>query len=206
MFVAVFIDRNGMTAKPETAHQLAIYKRTSSGWAITKTIRSAQTSTNSKSLSITGLIDNLIDCTIIVASTFSDETCAILHREGYTILEYHGNPMTYLSDIAAKTEDTDSPPEHPNGYMNYYKHHGAGVYSINAKIALFNDGSLSSKELLVPFLDGNTFKELHATFAHLPLWFKEIMTEKNMKWELVEHKVDTHVVLIRPQQKRNDSD
>jgi Fe-only nitrogenase accessory protein AnfO len=57
---------------------------------------------------------------------------------------------------------------------------GDGCYRINLANILANDTSLNSKQVLVPFMEGGTFKQLEVLCDHPPRWFARELYKLNL--------------------------
>jgi Fe-only nitrogenase accessory protein AnfO len=57
---------------------------------------------------------------------------------------------------------------------------GDGCYRINLANILANDSSLNSKQVLVPFMEGVTFKQLEVLCDHPPRWFARELYKLNL--------------------------
>lgn len=57
---------------------------------------------------------------------------------------------------------------------------GDGCYRINLANILANDSSLNSKQVLVPFMEGVTFRQLEVLCDHPPRWFARELYKLNL--------------------------
>ncbi|MGD9156446.1 MAG: Fe-only nitrogenase accessory protein AnfO [Bacillota bacterium] len=117
------------------------------------------------------MVKALAGCRIFVAAEVTGVPYAILEGMGFNIWKIQGAPAKFLDYIAANEARQKSvalrPAEKPAPVETERK----GCYFIDLKTLLEKDSTLTSKQVLLPFLQNVDFKELEVICGHVPLWF-----------------------------------
>lgn len=200
MRIAVFTDTSGAASEPVTSASVHIYDKSANSWQLQQTteviIQEPKTLGNIRSY-LHKLIEELNDCKIIVASKMLGASYNFFDRAGFHIWEFEGHPETFLPVIEQKEIiDSYELPDATDPFA-LFTDDGEGCYSINIKKILFNDHTLTSKKLLLPFLDHKHFYQLDVIFSHLPPWLEPGLKKRGLKKELIDHQIDEHRILIR---------
>jgi Fe-only nitrogenase accessory protein AnfO len=117
------------------------------------------------------MVKALAGCRIFVAAEVTGVPYAILEGMGFNIWKMQGAPAKFLDYIAAnearQRQSALRPAEKPAPVETERK----GCYFIDLKTLLEKDSTLTSKQVLLPFLQNVDFKELEVICGHVPLWF-----------------------------------
>lgn len=199
MKIAVFVNESGLSTEPSNATSVTIYEKHSNQWTVTQShkvsISTPQTLSSVRAF-LNEMINQLNDCKIIVASKMLGATYNILDRAGFQLWEFQGNPIEFLPIIEQKEIIQNYELEPESNPFAYFEDLGDQRYSINIKKILFNDPTLTSKKLLLPFLDHMDFYELEVIFSHLPPWLDIGLKKRNLVRDLIDHHIDEHKILI----------
>lgn len=120
---------------------------------------------------INDVIDFLGDCKIFVAKIINGAPYYQLERAGCSVWEYTGRPAEFLDFILEKEEEVelenDNIPVIPEP-----EHLGNGIYRINIKPIQELDMGVSTKQVLLPFLQRGGYYQLEIICNHIPPWLE----------------------------------
>lgn len=206
MKIAVFINEEGFSCKPSDSTSVAVYEKESNQWVLTqshKVLISTPKTLESVRIFLNTMMAYLNDCKIIVASKMLGASYNILDRAGFQIWEFQGKPLDFLPIIEQKEIILAYELKPETNPFAHFEKTGEDSYAINIKQILFSDPTVTSKKLLMPFLDHMDFEQLEVTFSHLPPWLDIGLEKRQMTRELIGHHIDEHKVLIRKIPKSN---
>lgn len=201
MKIAVITSNIGETASLEMASHIIVYQKNGESFEILQKLvwnLSEGISLGSYRRRIEETIESLGDCRVIVASQLLGLAYNLFDLKGFHIWEYEGLPETFLEEILIREVVVQYELETSMNPFDYFKKSQEGHYAINVKEILYKDPQLTSKKLLLPFLDHHPFDQLQVTFSHLPPWLDPGLEKRHLKRTLILHEVDTHVVIIEP--------
>jgi Fe-only nitrogenase accessory protein AnfO len=117
------------------------------------------------------MAEALAGCRTFVAAEVTGVPYAIFEGLGFNLWEMRGAPEKFLDYIAA-----NEARQRPNALRPVEKPvpvgtEREGCYFVDLKTLLENDSTLTSKQVLLPFLHNADFKELEIICGHVPLWF-----------------------------------
>lgn len=200
MKIAVFVNESMETSTINEASHVCVYQKDTSHFIEAQKIPvllGVSPTINHIRHSLEQLVIQLMDCKIIVATKLIGVAYTVFERAGYNLWEFEGSPKSYLESIETieiteqyELKDEEDPFE-------YFENLGNGSYSINIKQLLYENHELTSKKLLLPFLDHRTFFELYVTFSHLPPWLDIGLEKRGLERELLVHEIDEHQIKIR---------
>jgi len=206
--IAVLLNNNGEMTSWLDNGIVKLYKRTSNEWIELKSLPySISTSCNIVSLrkNLLELIEKLDDCRIFVAKEVSGLLFSILDSYSFDIYELNGIPDIFLYSILISQEKHQMEKSQKEELLftsqsaNKFfpeiidKH---GNYTIDLKKLLQADATLTSKKILIPFLEKEKFKSLEVIFDHVPKWFEKDLPKMGYDFDITTLKDDIMRIFI----------
>ncbi len=191
MKIAVLVDDHGLAASFAEPGIVKLYSRESGKWIVIKELPYNLPYTHGiKAVrsSMMGILDWLGECRLFLAREVAGLSYNILDMAGFTIYEIEGRPEELLDAVLEKEEKHGS-SQSPS-LSNSPEFYGPvttnieGNYYINLKQVQNTNASLSSKQLLLPFLRQCTFFELEVSCYHVPPWLEIELDLLRLKSEL----------------------
>lgn len=171
---AAVLDKNGETTSLQEDCQLVVYQRQQGRWRESRRMECRF----DKSQGLKGLrrgmaeiIGFLADCKIVAGREITGVPYYELEKAQCSIWEISGTPTDFLDYILAKEEKERqkkaeaSPIKLPSPVRL-----SEGKYSISLKDIQESSSGITSKQVLVPFLQQGKFSILTVTCAHVPPW------------------------------------
>jgi Fe-only nitrogenase accessory protein AnfO len=175
MNIAVMVDSDDQAISFDETGLVKLYSNPNGMWKVTKEIVFGINDLLSIAEireRIRKMVETLVDCRVFVAAEVTGVPYAILEGMGFNIWKLKGAPSEFLDYIAAdevrhKQATLQQPAEKPGPLPTPRE----GCYFIDLKAILEKDSALTSKQVLLPFLQNTDFKELEVVCEHVPLWF-----------------------------------
>lgn len=202
MKIAVFVNESNEATTIEQSTKLNVYLKVNHVWREESSIPTSTHILNSLSsirlftTQITMELNNC-NCNIVVASKLLGASYNIFTRSGYHIWEFEGPPNNFLNIIEREEIIATYELNTTEDPFSHFEELELGIYRIDIKSILFGHSELTSKKLLLPFLDNVTFIELYVTFSHLPPWLEGGLSKRGLERELIKHEIDEHQIVIR---------
>lgn len=140
--------------------------------------------------SIAGLLD---DCKILIATKISGIIYTVFETGGFDIWEMDATPEEALNSfslIENQAEETGSEK------IKAFQDLGEGIYEINLTKVMGRDNNATSKSLLLPFLQDESFFKLHVICSHVPPWFDSKLQEMSLVYKVYETMKGEYLVEI----------
>jgi len=134
------------------------------------------------------VIKNLNGCKVIVGSDISGQPYNIFTSNGFAIVQLEGEPLPsleYIWQMVTNEAPQDiSAPTQEDVQIWPIKTDVSGNYTIDLiKIQSVNH-TVSSKKLLLPFLNNILFNELEVVCSHVPPWFETELEKLGMDFDI----------------------
>lgn len=176
MEVAVFISESGHSASMYNATHLRVYQCQGDKWHINRQLPfQIETSLSLKEIRslMAPVQDFLGSCRVIAGQGITGVACFELQKAGFSIWTTEGLPDEFLNDIREaeiKAEEqegsnTSNPPA--------AEEISPGRYRISLIDVQKNQGTLTSKQVLLPILNRGRFDSLEIICDHVPPWLEE---------------------------------
>lgn len=178
--ISIFLNSEGITSSPPEAGIIRVYTQNPAvgSWEITKEF--AFSLLKSSSLlelrrTILNMVQRIGDCRIFAAREVAGQLYSVLEANNFNIYEVEGKPEQFLDSIIASEEESEKTAGKSTKTPVCYpaKNGIEGSYFIDLKAALNSDSTLTSKKILLPFLESRDFKVLEVICDHIPRWFSE---------------------------------
>jgi Fe-only nitrogenase accessory protein AnfO len=121
---------------------------------------------------VTSVLELLDGCRILVASSFIGAAAYHLEREGIHLWESLDADLFSLDDILSKDEADQDVCETTETKQNFVTDIGNGIYQISLTDIQRQNGTITSKQILMPILSAGTFYELQIDCCHIPPWLE----------------------------------
>jgi len=121
---------------------------------------------------VSSILELLDGCKILVASSFIGAAAYHLERNGIHLWESLDADLFSLDDILSKDEADQDVFETVETKHNFVTYLGNGVYQISLTEIQRQNGTITSKQILMPILSAGTFYELQIDCCHIPPWLE----------------------------------
>lgn len=203
--IAVLLNNNGETCSWLENGMIKLYKKRDEKWIELKSFEySISTDTNIINLrkNLSELVEKLDDCKIFVAKEVSGQLFSILEAYFFNVYELNGAPDNFLDSVLISEQKLHGEelllasqaankffPEKIDKYGNY---------TIDLKKLLQEDGTISSKQILIPFLKEEAFESLEVVCDHVPKWFDRELSSMGYNFHTITRKDGNISVSIFP--------
>jgi Fe-only nitrogenase accessory protein AnfO len=188
MEIAVFQDISGKTQSFLEPGIIKVYSRCMGEWKVTKEIIfRIDNIAGLKSVreNIINMAETLGECKVLVGREIKGLTYNVLDGLGFNTWELKGEPNEFLEFVFEKEEEeakanalestVDKSPQ--------IKQLKDGTYFLDLKRIQENDVNITSKGILLPFLNTTIFYQLEIICKHIPHWFEVEFKRLNLKME-----------------------
>ncbi|MHC1682782.1 MAG: Fe-only nitrogenase accessory protein AnfO [Clostridiaceae bacterium] len=201
MEIAVLINTNGESISFNESGVIKVYSNADKDWRVIKElpfeVDNVQSPKELRDL-IKKSAESLDTCKVFVAKEVKGLPYTIFDGLGFNIWQLEGLPKELLDYIYEKEEEEKAkklkPVEIPVPIINGKEGH----YFIDLKTELHNNEALTSKKVLLPFLNNTSFEELEIICGHIPPWFNGEFKRLNLKSESEQLRGNTFKVIVYP--------
>jgi len=186
MEIAVFQDNSGKTQSFLEPGIIKVYSKDMGEWIVTKEI--IFTIDNIVGLkavreSIIKMAEELGECKVVVGSEIKGIVYNVLDGMGFNTWELEGQLSELLEYVFEKEEEEakESALESKTSTSPQIKQLKDGTYFLDLKSIQENDVNITSKGILVPFLNTTAFYQLEIICKHIPHWFEPEFKKLNLK-------------------------
>jgi Fe-only nitrogenase accessory protein AnfO len=174
MNIAVMVDSGDQAISFDETGFVKLYSNLNGMWKVTKEmvfgINDLLSVTEIRER-IRKMVEALADCRVFVAAEVTGVPYAVLEGMGFNIWKMKGAPLEFLDYIAADESRGQPAALQPAEQPVPVPTPREGCYFIDLKAVLEKDSTLTSKQVLLAFLQNTDFKELEVICEHVPLWF-----------------------------------
>lgn len=176
MKIAVFLDEQGMIAPLTEPGAVMLYTHDEKGWQVCRQIPFTLAGTptladiRQRTLAMLALLP---ECRHFIAREIHGALLAWFDGMGLTMWQSAGKPEAALNAIALQLPAPVEPVAlSPQSFVRPGRH--PGEFHVDLIGALGCGGSHTSKQLLVPLLQQDTFTRLNIRCDHVPKWFDRL--------------------------------
>lgn len=203
MEIAVFQDNSGKTQSFFEPGIIKVYSKDMGEWIVIKEIIfKIDNIAGLKAVraSIIKLAEQLGECKVVVASEIRGLVYNVLDGMGFNTWELEGHPSELLEYVLKKEEEEakDSALESKSSETPQIKQFKDGTYFIDLKRIQENDVNITSKGILLPFLNTTVFYQLEIICKHIPHWFESEFRRRNLKMQSQNIKQNEIKVTVYP--------
>jgi Fe-only nitrogenase accessory protein AnfO len=174
MKIAVFVDAEGRTLPFHQSGVVRLYDSPGGPWRCLRELpfeageglRLAETRARMQAV-----VGQLEDCRVFIARTVKGVPYSILEGLGFAIWKLDGRPEGFLDYVRGEEERLRAEKLKPKPGPLPVGDVRDGNYRIDLVKVLASDSSLSSKQVLLPFLQKTAFQKLEVLCEHAPRWF-----------------------------------
>lgn len=188
MEIAVFQDISGKTQSFLEPGIIKVYSRHLGKWTVTKEmIFRIDNIGGLKAIreNIINMADTLGDCKVFVGRDIKGMAYNVLDGMGFNTWELEGAPLEFLDFVyekeeeEAKADDLEATVSNSPQIIQLKD----GTYFLDLKKIQENDVNITSKGILIPFLNSTLFYQLEIICKHIPHWFEVEFKKLNLKME-----------------------
>lgn len=189
--IAVVLNDNGKTTCLDESSIVKLYCMDNGNWKVIKEIICKIDENVSLVVireNINSMIEALGTCRIFIGNKVTGLPYTVLEKMGYNIWEISGKPKEFLDYVLEKERNHDraksdnkDKAEIVIGPVNNGQE---GYFSIDLKKIQKGDMSISSKQVLLPFINNTIFYELKIICSHQPNWLEMELKRQNLKAEV----------------------
>lgn len=202
MKIAVFVDQHGNIAPLFEPGGVRLFSRCGNRWQAVRDIPYALDHAMSlheiRTRTLT-LLEDMPGCHHFAARQIQGALLAWLDGMGVTMWQFSGRPEYCLEVIYASAKRMKRVPA-PGAACDTFIQAGPreGEYHIDLIAALAGDARLTSKQLLIPFLQSQVFTRLSVICDHLPKWFEHQLPALNLAVEVEKRHQGALCAIIHP--------
>lgn len=202
--ITVFIGQDGAAANLGTPGTLQLYQKATGSWHVVSEASFALPSGRPIGEIRKGMEQVLTfmgTCKIFVAGAIHGLPYYQLEKAGCSVWEYEGQPLAFLDELLEQEEAAavQQAAENPAIVIPVPEDTGNGHYRISIKEIQEQEGGITSKQVLQPFLRRGAFYELEVVCNHIPPWLEaEVLSGSLRCQKEVLGKGNIRLLLQRP--------
>lgn len=175
--IAVFIDDEGLTASLSQQGKIVIYQKYQGAWRILREKPFCLNIGQGLRMMRNQMAELLIfveDCQIFLGQSITGVPYFELEKADISVWEFAGKPLDFLEYIVATEEKAQMQQvnERPIYPIPVPKETALGHYQISIKDIQENNGGVTSKQVLLPFIRQGSFYALEVVCNHIPPWLE----------------------------------
>lgn len=187
MEIAVFLGDNNKTIPFNQSGVTKLYLKEKSEWKIIKKIIfEINDSMSTKTIrdNIKHMADALGECKVFVAGDIKGIPYTMLDNMGFNLLQVEGMPEDFLELVLNGEEERKLKKQRADIIPRPLINGKEGYYFIDIQVEMEDNEGLTSKQLLLPFINNTDFKELEIICTHVPLWFDGEFSKLNLSSDI----------------------
>ncbi|MDP4182357.1 MAG: Fe-only nitrogenase accessory protein AnfO [Bacillota bacterium] len=200
--IAVFLDEDGKITSVFKPSSVKIFEKTEDKWAISREFPVFLDMT--KGIidfreALSEFIDKIKDVKVVAASEISGIPYNEMDKKGFAVCETHEFSEAFLdmiSESLSKEEEYDKPEAAEDISPLPTETEISGNYFFDLKKLLATKTSITSKQVLLPFLKNESFHMLEVVCSHVPPWFNVEFDKLCLKHEITKVNENEYIVRI----------
>jgi Fe-only nitrogenase accessory protein AnfO len=185
MKIAIFVDKKGNSLSFYETGTVELYGNESGAWDCLKRIpfgTDENMGLGEIRSRIIDMVKELDGCNVFIAKTIKGVPFTILEGLGINIWKIDGSPREILDTVMQEEEKIriaglkPKPEPLPVGDIR------DGNFKIDLVKVLDSDNTLTSKQVLVPFMQKTAFQRLEIICEHVPGWFEREFGALKLKY------------------------
>lgn len=184
MEIAVFLNSNGETISFNETGVVKVYLKDKEEWKVIKEIVfGIDNLTTSKEIreKLTAMAQALGECKVFVATEIKGLPFTVLDGMGFNIWKVKGTPEKFLEHVLESEEEEKLNKLKGQVIPTPVQQGDKGNYYIDLKAIMESNEKVTSKQMLLPFLNNESFNELEIVCGHIPPWFEGEFKKLNLK-------------------------
>jgi Fe-only nitrogenase accessory protein AnfO len=198
--VGVYLNEEGDTISINESGSIRVYYKENGKWGISKVVEfdmSTVTGMQALRVKFKELASNLEDCRVMVGKSIVGIPYNVLDSLGFNLWEMEGKPEEFLEYVLEKEMlEEQEKNEEALEITEPVETDKPGCFHINLKMLQENNSKLSSKQVLLPFLQNTKFYELEIICSHIPPWFQNEFEKHDLKFFSVENGANEYKVKV----------
>jgi Fe-only nitrogenase accessory protein AnfO len=186
MKIATFANKDGQAVSLYENGFLRLYERASGLWVKQKEQAlslSREMGLGEVRCRIREALEALGECKVFIAADVKGVPYAILEGLGFNIWKSEGPLLDQLDYVAQKEEEAIAAAKRPKPQPQPVGDLRDGYYRVNLTEMQNADSSVSSQQILIPFLEKTTFDKLEILCDHPPRWLGREFERLNLRFE-----------------------
>ncbi|MFZ7104290.1 MAG: Fe-only nitrogenase accessory AnfO family protein [Peptococcaceae bacterium] len=189
--IAVYVGENGETVSLSEKGKLVVFAKQQEAWhkLREKSFELEKiTSLKHLRLKMDEIITFLGDCNIFVGNSVVGIPYYMLEKAQKNVWECMGKPLEFINDILEKEEaaNLSENMQEPVQVNIVPVEISPGNYRISLKEIQKAKGQLTSKQVLIPFLQKGEFTSLEILGNHVPMWLSGFCLKDNLNMQELE--------------------
>ncbi|NLI91169.1 MAG: nitrogenase [Peptococcaceae bacterium] len=203
--IAVFLDAEGKTTNLTGQGKVTVYARRMGKWHSSRemdfSLEDVQDMTDLR-IRMQELLAFLLECRILAGSRINGIPAVILDQAKCRVWELEGKPAEFLDYILREEEnlwiEINKKKEEMIEIPSFIEM-SPGNYTVSVKEIQENNTSLTTKQILLPFLRQGNFSTLEIICNHIPQWIEGEAIANNFTIETLirEENHNTKISLLR---------
>ncbi|HBE78829.1 MAG TPA: Fe-only nitrogenase accessory protein AnfO [Firmicutes bacterium] len=191
MKIALLTNVDGQAISFNESGVLKVYQKEKNNWNLMKSIVFGLTEAMSFKeirFKIRTMVEELDDCKLIGVADVTGIPYAILEGLQFTIWKIRGNAEDYLEYIREQEEARKIEKPKPVEIAAPVRNGRDGYYYLDLKTILENSerDNITSKKVLLPFIQNTSFTELQILCSHIPHWFEQEFQRLDLQADIEE--------------------
>lgn len=199
--IAMFLNEKNNTIPVDEQGEVTVFERKNDSWIVLRkvalNIRESKNINEARN-AITYMCEQIVPCKIFIGSKVNGLVYNVLETSGFNIWELEGTPDTLL-DLVMEKEEVELKKLQADTKVDVWpvQTGDTGYYFINLKDIQISNAGLTTKQVLLPFLNEATFYELTIICSHIPPWFEDEFKRKKLNWISSKVKENEFIVKIK---------
>lgn len=185
--IAVVCDKEGRAASLFDGTAVVVYQKSADGWSAAESYPlelDISQGIGAVRKSVTAMIASLNGLKTIAGREMSGVPYHMLDAAGFAVFEIGGYPEEFLDHITSELEmELQAKNAAEEGPASPEPVDGEGRYRLDLTELLQRRPDLSSKKVLVPFLENTPFYELEVMCSHIPPWFSRNLSSMQLEFK-----------------------
>lgn len=204
MLIAALLDADGQAVPPTTGGTIHVFEDVDGYWTVARTREFTSVGDGSMD-DLRRRVEELClwlgECIVLAAGPTSGYYRVTFASLGVTLWPVRGKPEQFVDQIAhayrqAATQPAPAAEEEPAIRILEVPSR-PGHFRVDLRNAMGRPGAHTSKEVLLPFLTENNFRQLEVLCDHVPKWFARVLPEYQLTSK-EENRDDFVQVIIYP--------
>jgi len=177
--IAVFVDNLGEVTTFDTQGHLRVFSKSQGSWQVIRDLiilPIASTEIHEIRDKFKAISSEISDCNVFVAKKISGVAYNILSSSKIVVWECEGRPEDFLDDIVDEEEKLKKDKEASKSIEVIIEEHikkiREGHYYISLDDIQNRNEKLSSKQIIIPFLENKIYEKLDISCSHIPPWLE----------------------------------
>ena len=202
--IAVLLNKKGFTSSIKEEGVIKVYSKNScvDPWEVSTEFPFSLTGISSIPAlrsKLSDILRKVGDTKIFVASEVAGQLYSVLEANKFNIYEVDGEPSQFLESIIDMEEENKvvaAQKAQPVKIPEPQKTSIEGEYFIDLGAALDIDSTVTSKKILLPFIERTDYKKLEILCDHIPRWFDDEFEKRELKSTTTELKKNEYRVIV----------